>query len=1298
LFFFFKGSYELSITYNKYHIIGSPFRVFFSEEEDFNHLENITGPAKGLNPIEERLNKALEQITRNPLSKKEGFCKKYPNETDQLDNNDNINSCSSSSSSDNELENFSYDISQEPNKFNHIMDPGNSKSRKILTPIIDTSEEDSGEEVEPTTKIFKGETYIENVELLPDGSSQLLLRIEDNEKNKLVDVSDPQSTKGKYKYRFKKVNNSLENNNENTKTNITVSDYNDDSNEPEQNIVDDSVKVASEEERPKDDLQNTDQSQQPENSKVSDKRKYFENKIPQSALSSVDTKEKEEENTKGSPKSNKVLDYVKQFNEQSNDSKVAKESKRQNEQETLPNNDNDEDDEIYVVNENYVTKLTKENEKKINQEKTVIIDKKFVITSKDANKKENPDAKATSESEKAKNPAVSVLDEPSEDDLVEKTENTKTSLESSTKILTEKQDSKDGKKQVENIAQYTRIDPEKLVKSDESNYDDLHDDEKLTEKLKPEETIHYEYEQVIEQPDTSVNGNQEELPSKKMNQTKDKMKVENTAKKTTKQETNEKYETITNPTDDQIRTETTDITTIITQDEEDKTTEIIEKSKDIQEFNYQLSKDKNKPDYASEIDGSQLDLLAQELKHDIEQSNQENDGFTSFKRVNNTAEIIFSHEPAEINTNTSNNHQVDVPQKSANKSSSSENIFDYYKLQPVQIPSIDNPNETKSNSHQEDLQKELSNESKSSKQEDPSESNLKSIDSLKAKFEPKAQNIREKSKTGENPENSNTNIGKLPKSKVNIYEKPNEDAPAISTNTTNSDNQGDKKKNGLNSANSRNLTEKAVDDSNSKADSSAPSPLSDTATKSSEEQNKEIAGSSQNNKSAEIPLESKKSTVKKLPDSVLKMFDAPKADQQQQTTNEQSNKSETAKNVSPSSNETSPKLALHGFKDTRAHATPESERKEEKVKRLSDSLLNKYSNNKDESLVPSNGSKNDNESVKRNEKPDENQKINHSAESFASAPGENEQNEPQQNQQDLNIAQHKENGQDAEKSNDGIKKLLQIYEKKNESTSYPIANDNQTNNGLTSETNGPSNETIKSQLASQSSYNPNFSQDRDNSTGPKEDSSDSSKCQKQNDQPEKNQNTIKKLINMYEKSSFESENKEKSDSESQNQPRDNQKTELKVDNNDQDDDENYSEHEETFVQSQYTPEEVLNDNSKNSLKQFELPSNNDLVMHKTQLTDPSKSSSNENKTENCSKELLRTASDRGINQQQGNSNSNNDEKKTKDKFETYVYRNNDSKLRADMLISPLTKSKSNLSNDRKPLKGIKKMQITFIGT
>jgi hypothetical protein len=389
------------------------------------------------------------------------------------------------------------------------MDPGNPKSRKILTPIIDTSEEDSGEEVEPSTKVFKGETYIENVELLPDGSSQLLLRIEDNQKNKLVDVSDPQSSKGKYKYRFKKVNNSLlENNNENPKNNITVSDYNDDSNEPELNTIDEegntAKSVSSEEEKLEDEAAKSDQNQLPENAKVSDKRKYFENKNPpQSTLSSVDGKEKEEENSKGTPKSNKVLDYVKQFNkasEQPNENKSGKESRRSNEQEDSSNNENNEDDdeEINVVNESYVTKLTKENEKKINQEKTVVIDKKFVITPKDSNNKEKPETKETSKSEKTKNPSVSVLDEPNEDDLVEKNENTKTSLENSTRILTEKEDSKDAKKQVEKLAQYTRIDPEKLVQSDDSTHDALHDEEKLTEKLKPEETIQYEYEQVIE--------------------------------------------------------------------------------------------------------------------------------------------------------------------------------------------------------------------------------------------------------------------------------------------------------------------------------------------------------------------------------------------------------------------------------------------------------------------------------------------------------------------------------------------------------------------------------------------------------------------------------------------------------------------------------------------------------------------------------------------------------------------------------------------------------------------------------
>lgn len=52
---------------------------------------------------------------------------------------------------------------------------------------------------------YRGETFIENVERLPDGSSHLLLRIEDGDSNDLIDSSDPTRTCGKYKYRFKRI-------------------------------------------------------------------------------------------------------------------------------------------------------------------------------------------------------------------------------------------------------------------------------------------------------------------------------------------------------------------------------------------------------------------------------------------------------------------------------------------------------------------------------------------------------------------------------------------------------------------------------------------------------------------------------------------------------------------------------------------------------------------------------------------------------------------------------------------------------------------------------------------------------------------------------------------------------------------------------------------------------------------------------------------------------------------------------------------------------------------------------------
>lgn len=272
---------------------------------------------------------------------------------------------------------------------------------------------------------------------------------------------------------------------------------------------------------------------------------------------------------------------------------------------------NNDDNIINVANENLITKLTKEKQKKINQEKTVVIEESYVIRPR----------KSTDDELKSKvlSPIAASDDndedsEPEDSNLLEKEEKTKTQIENVTKIVNEKSGT-DKPVHKEEFTQRQVIEP--TFASSES-VKEL-GDEKLIEKFKPEETIQYEYEQVIEQPDHSRD---ESDPDTSTLSDKNNLKIEKTSKKTTKHETKEKFEKVESVSPESVKTITTDMTTYITEEEEDKITEILENTKEVQEFSYaQL---KNKQGSSKELNTNLSDMV-ESLRPNIVDEDSDND-------------------------------------------------------------------------------------------------------------------------------------------------------------------------------------------------------------------------------------------------------------------------------------------------------------------------------------------------------------------------------------------------------------------------------------------------------------------------------------------------------------------------------------------------------------------------------------------------------------------------------------------------------------------------------------------------
>jgi hypothetical protein len=135
--------------------------------------------------------------------------------------------------------------------------------------------------------------------------------------------------------------------------------------------------------------------------------------------------------------------------------------------------------------------------------------------------------------------------------------------------------------------------------------------------MKPEETIHYEYEQVIEQPEPTTTDDEKKDGKSIRSNDIDSIKIENTKKKTIKTETKKIYEKTSKPRPDQIKTITRDVTTYIKQEQEEKQTEDIEKQIDSEKLKYQQLNNKVKKHSTSELDTTELDDIMEQLEENI---------------------------------------------------------------------------------------------------------------------------------------------------------------------------------------------------------------------------------------------------------------------------------------------------------------------------------------------------------------------------------------------------------------------------------------------------------------------------------------------------------------------------------------------------------------------------------------------------------------------------------------------------------------------------------------------------------
>ena len=548
------------------------------------------------------------------------------------------------------------------------------ESTREQTPLNDTSGEESSGEV------LKGEAYIETVERLHDGSSHLLLHIEGNN-SELMDSS----IRGKYRYRLKRIGplgdwvcvteekdtikskskkliksvlrNSIE------KLNESSSDKSDSSEESADKKKSLPARLPSGRELPS----------------VSEKRKLFENKsqspkveepASRSRKPTVRKNKSSSDESQAADKPSKVSDMIRQINKKEDEA-----SEEEDEEEE------DEEEEIIVSKENTVTKLIREKQKKIDQVRTVVLEERFTIEAEDVPRKEavlnvDPDVESSDEELSALSKQLTKQG----NSLLEREDKEKSYIDLVTRITTEKHGS-NKPSSTETITQRKRLEP-KLHRAEAG-------DEKLLEKLKPEESIQYEYEQVIEQPESAVaksNGDGKFMP--RTETSTESTKVENITTKTTKKQTKEKFEKTEQLTPAQLKKTITDLTTYLTEDEEDKIVETLEKSKRLDEFSYQQFKNKGAKHSAHDMDAEELALMERITPNQVDNAGFDNElvkitASRQFEFVADGKPFAGSDEQNVMFYAGGTDGDEATSRATFQESSSGENIYDYYNLKPA---------------------------------------------------------------------------------------------------------------------------------------------------------------------------------------------------------------------------------------------------------------------------------------------------------------------------------------------------------------------------------------------------------------------------------------------------------------------------------------------------------------------------------------------------------------------------------------------------------------------------------------
>lgn len=518
-----------------------------------------------------------------------------------------------------ELTNWNKQIN---NSLNKIMESVNqNQNNRSLSPITDTSEEE-----ESGSLVYKGETYIENVERLPDGTSQLLLRIDENPD--LIDSSNPNKARGRYKYRLKRV--PLPENWSDQQM-AETSLFNDSTIDLNENFIEDI---------------------DPELMALAERQDMAKTGLGgfiRRISNLEDIKEETETYSSSSLKSSSIAGAKRKESSKSKHFKVDSNNRSFDSCETMGDivrsltlSESESESEINVGNESSVTKVTRAKQRKINLEKTVIIEENYVI--------------------EPKSELVSRIPKRISSDKNSKSESSISSVHQNEIRITTNESGKNKPKTKEKIAIKQKTQP---------NTTKVSCDEKLSEKFKPEESIQYEYEHVIE--DRSQHNTPE--PDNKKN-----IQIENVQLKKTKSKTSENFETSKESGMDSVKTTTTQRTVLITETHEDKIVETIDNEKNSQEFSYSQKRDRD----------AKLTNLKNNLAQLAERLNpilvQEDEKLHSAISAKQQPVQSLDESKLYVLNNTESISDKDLS-SAAPSFNSYENIVEYYKLQPNQYKS-----------------------------------------------------------------------------------------------------------------------------------------------------------------------------------------------------------------------------------------------------------------------------------------------------------------------------------------------------------------------------------------------------------------------------------------------------------------------------------------------------------------------------------------------------------------------------------------------------------------------------------